>query len=437
MAKAETISKDFFSTATRMSLSRLQDFLKNVVLKMDPAVCPPVIIWGTPGIAKTAIIESVFGNHDKGLITAICSQLGALDSNGLPHIENIPVVDEDGKGNTITETRFTPTNIFGRGKKNLFLDELNNSSPSMMAALQNLLSAKKIGGDDFSKVYIVAACNPPSTNSLANDLNHPTISRCINVILDYTLEDFMGYAISSGDIHPAIVTFHKKTSGQYLQAKWDVLKNNIHGYQVPEPSANEPYPCPRSWRLASDFLNTMSNNKGIEYSLLQPIVEGCVGVMAAGQFATTYAYMTKLPDIEAAYEGKLFAKDVKIKGEVAVEYLTAFACISYASAQIDKAKADGIKCIMPKAKEDKRTSAWHLIAGLHRMIQFVSQSCSPELAQMISKAVTDRINVLPERFSVELYGDPDPDNGLTRVKTFQKMASQVSSNANAIQASIG
>jgi hypothetical protein len=171
--------------------------------------------------------------------------------------------------------------------------------------------------------------------------------------------------------------------------------------------------------------------------MLQPIVEGCVGVLAAGQFATTYAYMTKLPDIEAAFKGTLLAKDVKIKGEVAVEYLTAFACISYASAQIDNAKHDGIKCIMPKTKEDKKTPAWHLIAGLHRMIQFVMASCSPELAQMIVKAVTDRITVLPESFSVALYGDPDPDNGLTRVKTFQKMASAVSTNANSIQASIG
>ena len=433
MAKAETISKDFFSTATRMSLSRLKDFFQNVILKTDTAKCPPIIIWGTPGIAKTAIIEEVFGKHENGLVTAICSQLGPLDSNGLPHIENIPLTE----GGSTTETRFTPTNIFGRGKKNLFLDELNNSSPSMMAALQNLLSAKKIGGDDFSGVYIIAACNPPSTNSLANDLNHPTVSRCQHIILDYTLDDFMNYAITFGDIHPSVVAFHKKTSGQYLQAKWDVLKNNAHGYQVPEPTANEPYPCPRSWRLASDFLNTMSHNKGIEYSLLQPIVEGCVGVLAASQFATTYAYMNRLPDIEAAFDGKLLAKDIKIKGEVAIEYLTAFACISYASAQIDKAKSDSIKCIMPKVPEDKKTPAWHLIAGLHRMIQFVNQSCSPELAQMISKAVTERINILPERFSVELYGDPDPANGLTRVKTFQKMATAVSANANAIQSSIG
>ncbi|MCI4437629.1 MAG: hypothetical protein JHC33_12555 [Ignisphaera sp.] len=432
MAKAETISKDFFSTATRMSLSRLQDFLQKVVLKMAPKDCPPIIIWGTPGIAKTAIIEKVFLAHEKGLITAICSQLGALDSNGLPHIESIPTAN-----GSVSETRFTPTNIFGRGKHNVFLDELNNSSPSMMAALQNLLSAKRIGGDDFSDVYIIAACNPPSTNSLANDLNHPTISRCINIILDYTLDDFMNYAISGGDVHPAIVAFHKKTSGQYLQAKWDVLKNNTHGYQVPEPTQNEPYPCPRSWSLASEFLNTMSRNQGIEYSLLQPIVEGCVGVLAASQFATTYAYMNRLPDIEAVYKGTLVSKDVKIKGEVAIEYLTAFACISFASAMIDNAKHDGVKCIMPKTKEDKKTPAWHLIAGLHRMIQFVMQSCSPELAQMIVKAVTDRITALPESFSVALYGDPDPDNGLTRVKTFQKMASAVSTNANSIQASIG
>ena len=432
MAKNDQIGKDFFSSATRMSLARLQDFLRKVVLKMDPATCPPIIIWGTPGVAKSAIINEVFSKHEKGLVTAICSQLGALDSNGLPHIENVPSAE-----GSYSETRFTPTNIFGRGKFNLFLDELNNSSPSMMAALQNLLSAKRIGGDDYSGVYIIAACNPPSTNSLANDLNHPTISRCINVIVEYTLDDFMNYAITSGNIHPAIVTFHKKTSGQYLQAKWDVLKNNIAGYQVPEPTSNEPYPCPRSWSLASEFLNTMSKNGGVEYSLLQPIVEGCVGVLSASQFATTYAYMNRIPDVEAIFDGKLRSKDVSLKGEVAVEYLTTFACIAHASQQINMAKADGIKCIMPKNPGDKKTAAWSLLAGLHRTIQFVMASCSPELAQMMVKAVTERISILPEKFLVELYGDIDPENGLTRVKTFAKMANAVNLNANAIQSAIG
>ena len=433
MAKSEVVGKDFFSSATRMSLASLKKFLENVVLKMDTKICPPIIIFGVPGCAKSAIISEVFNKHEKGLITTICSQLGPLDCFGLPAIINMPATESN---NSYSETHFTPTSAFGRGKKNVFLDELNNSSPSMMAALQNLLSAKTLGGDDFSNVYIIAACNPPSTNSLANDLNHPIMSRCINIVLDYTLDDFINYAIDSGDIHPAIVTFHKKTSGQYLQAKWDVLKNV--GYQTPEPGANEPYPCPRSWRLASDFLCTMAkNNKGIEYSMLQPIVEGCVGVLSASQFASTYAYMNRLPDIEAAFNGKLFAKDISIKGEVAVEYLTTFACINYVSSQIDKAKADSVKCIMPKTPEDKKTAAWHLITGLHRIVQFVTASCSPELAQMIIKSVTERITILPEKFSTELFGDPDVANGLTRVNTFKNTAVKVSSNANSIQSSIG
>ncbi len=434
-SKTENISKDFFTTSKHMSLSKLKDFFNTVVLKMNPAICPPIIIWGTPGVAKSAIVEEVFGKHEKGLVTTICSQLGALESNGLPHIETVRVPDTPNE--SYSETRFTPTSTFGRGKHNLFLDELNNASPSMMAAVQNLLSARKMGGDDYSNVYIIAACNPPSTNSLANDLNHPSVSRCVHIVLDYTLDDFINYAISNGNIHPAIVTFHKKTSGQYLQAKWEVLKNTFAGYQVPEPGSNEPYPCPRSWKLASDFLNTMAKNRGIEYSLLQPIVEGCVGVQAADQFAATYAYMSKLPDIEGAYNGTITSKDVNFKGEVVVEYLTAFSCISFASAQIDKAKLDGIKCIMPKNKDDKKTAAWNLVSGLHRLIQFVSASCSPELAQMMTAAITSHISVLPESFNAALYSDPDPENGLTRVKTFQNTTKHVSKNASTIQNSIG
>ena len=433
MANEKTVKVDYFSSACRMTLAQVHKFFTDVLLKMDPQDAPAVVLWGTPGIAKTAIIEQVFGVHEFGLATVIASQIGPLDSNGLPHIEKQKITDAAGNIGEADITTFTPTNIWGRGKKNLFLDELNNAQPSTMAALQNLLSSRMMGGDNFNGVYIVAACNPPSTNSLANDLNHPSVSRCLHIIVDYTLNDFMNYAMESGKIHPAIVAFHKKTSGQYLQAKWEVVKN--HGYQVPEPGANEPFPCPRTWTLASNFLNAMSKSGKMEYAFLQPIVEGCVGVAAASQFSTTYAYMNRLPDIEAVFDGKLTSKGIDMKGEVAVEYLTAFAAINLAAMKIDEAKSSGMKCIMPKADDDKKTPAWHLLAGLHRLIQFVSTVCSPELGTMVMSNVTDRIRVLPASFLTAIYSDIDVKNGLTRAKTFSKTALTNSENRNAIAGS--
>lgn len=433
----KTVKADFFTSATRMSLAQVKKFITEVLLTMDPAEAPGVMLWGAPGIAKTAILDQIFATHKNGLLTVIASQISALDSNGLPHIAKMTVIEPDTDGNTVKReidvTEFTPTKVFGRGQYNVFLDELNNSIPSTMAALQNMASAKEMGGDSFNNVFLLAACNPPSTNSLANDLNHPTVSRFMHIVVDYTLDDFIHYAMETGKIHPAIVAFHKKTSGQYLQANWEVVKN--HGYQVPEPTANEPFPCPRTWTFASNFLNAMAKSGKVEYSLLQPIVEGCVGVLAASAFATTYAYMNRLPDIDQVFDGRLTAKGTDLKGEVAVEYLTAFAAINYAAQKIDLAKSSGLQCRMPKADDEKKTEAWHLLAGIHRLIQFVSATCSPELGQMVMGNITDRIRILPPSFLTSVYSDVDPKNGLTRAKTFAKTSVQTSDNRNAIAGS--
>ena len=127
MAASKTVlSKDYFSNATRMTLAQFEAFLKNVVMNTEPRKLAPIIIWGAPGVAKSAIIEQVVGVSERGLKTVILSQIGPLDSNGLPHIEK----NDDGKDTT----KFSATDTFGRGKKHLFLDELNNAAPSTLAA---------------------------------------------------------------------------------------------------------------------------------------------------------------------------------------------------------------------------------------------------------------------------------------------------------------
>ena len=207
-----------------------------------------------------------------------------------------------------------------------------------------------------------------------------------------------------------------------------------HGYVVKEPTANNPFPCPRSWSLASEFLNSMSKTGGVEYSMLQPIVEGCVGTVAASSFAQTYAYMNRLPDIESIFKGTLEAKNVDLKGEVSVEYLTSFAAINFAAMTLDEAKNKGLQCRMPKTASDNKTEAWHLLAGMHRLIQFVNDACSPELSSMVIKNISDRIRILPHSFTQAFFNDIDVKSGLTREKTFKRTVINVADNRNDVKA---
>ena len=428
MAKNEKLSKDFFATATRMSLSQYEQFLKNVLLNTDPRAFAPVIVWGAAGVAKSAITEQVFSTCERSLKTIILSQIGPLDTNGLPHIEK----DEHHGGNV---TDFSPTRMFGRGKHHLFLDELNNCTPSTLAAVQNLLSAKTIGGDDYSDVHIVAACNPPSTNSLANDLNFPTISRCINIVIDYTIDDFINYAMMTGSIHPAITAFHKKASGRFLQAKWSIYPSTA--YEVPEPMPNEPFPCPRSWTIASNCIKALSgakSNNVVDYSLLKPLVEGCVGIQAASEFATTYAYMNRIPDIEKIFDGTLTAKKDKIEDNIAVQFLTMMSCINHCIAAVNTSSSKGITSRI----DNDQSPAYKLLAGIHYCVRYMGEATAPEFATMTLQSISRamRESKLSPDFMNKLLGGVAKDKGLSR-EDIIKYAKTTASNQSDIQQSIG
>lgn len=425
--KNETVSKDFFSTATRMTLAQFEQFLKNVVLNTDPKSFAPIIVWGAAGVAKSTITEETFVKCDQKLKTVILSQIGPLDTNGLPHIE------KDTECKDIT--RMSPTDMFGRGKFHLFLDELNNCAPSTLAAVQNLLSSKKIGGDDYSDVHIIAACNPPSTNSLANDLNFPTISRCINIVIDYTLDDFINYAMSCGTIHPAITAFHKKTSGRFLQAKWSIYPGSA--YEVAEPGANEPFPCPRSWTIASQAIRALAGAKAnsvVDYSLLKPLVEGSVGIQAASEFATTYAYMNRIPDIEKIFAGTFTAKKDKIEDNVAVQFLTMMSCINHCIAAVNTAASKGITSRI----DNEKSEAFILLAGIHYCVRYMGEATSPEFATMtlqsISKAM--RESKLSNDLMNKLLSGVSKEKGLTR-EDIVRYARSTASGQSTIQQEIG
>ena len=426
MAKNQTLSKDFFSNATRMTLAQVEQFLTNVVLNTNPRDLAPIILWGAPGIAKSAIIEQVFGKSDKGLKTVILSQIGPLDSNGLPHITQ----DEHGD-----LTSFSQTDTFGRGRYHLFLDELNNAAPSTLASAQNLLSSKFMGGNSFEDVHIIAACNPPSTNSLANDLNYPTISRCINIVIDYTLDDFINYAMMSGKVHPAITAFHKKTSGRYLQCKWSIYPGT--SYEVAEPMANEPFPCPRSWTLASNAVHALGGAKAnavVDYSLLKPLVEGAVGIQAASEFATTYAYMNRIPDVTKIFSGEIDAKKNKLEDNIAVQFLTMMSCINHCIANIN----DAIKKGTTARVDSDKSPAYVLIAGMHYCIRFMGQAAAPELATMTLQAITRsmREGKMSPEFMQKLLAGIDKTKGLTRDDIIQ-YSRTTSTNQLDVQSSIG
>lgn len=429
MANKTQVSKDFFTQADRMSLTTFEKFLTEVYLRLDPRTAPPLIVWGCPGVGKSEIINAAFKQvnpGNRGLKTVILSQIGALDTYGMPHI------------NDAGTTEFTPTATFGRGQKHLFLDEMNNATPLVQGAVQNLLSAKVMGDDSYQDVFLIAACNPPSTNSLANDLNHPIMSRCMHIVMDYEVADFENFAMNIYPIHPAITAFHKQSEGTCLQAKFTLLANK--NLEVPEPAQNEPFPTPRSWKIASDMLYALTKNGTTipDWEMLRASIQGCVGIIAAEKFSQTYAYMNQIPDIKAIWEGKKVNCE-RLKNSTVVQYITMYSVINYAVARMVEASAQKIRFDLKSVKDRTTTDCYKLIAGVHRSIVFLGDHTTPELAQTALSSVWGRaitIENIGTRLTSELLQGVDPANGLTR-ESIIKYSRQENHNHAALQKALG
>jgi hypothetical protein len=241
--------------------------------------------------------------------------------------------------------------------------------------------------------------------------------------------------MATGSIHPSITAFHKKTSGRFLQAKWSIYPGSA--YEVPEPGANEPFPCPRSWTIASQSINALSGakvNNVVDYSLLKPLVEGSVGIQAASEFATTYAYMNRIPDIEKIYEGTLTAKKEKIEDNVAIQFLTMMSCINHCIAQVNSAATKGITVRI----DNENSPAFKLLAGIHYCVRFMGDATSAELATMTLQSVAKamRESKLSTDFMNKLLGGVSKEKGLTR-EDIIRYAKDTAAGQSEIQSNIG
>jgi len=125
----------------------------HTLLAIAVATNTPVILWGEPGIGKTATIAAIARSLRLPLETVIASIHEPSDFSGLP----IPTGDE---------VTFAPPSwavrLAREGKGILFLDEISTAPPAVQAALLRVVLEKTIGQFRLpDSVRIIAAANPP------------------------------------------------------------------------------------------------------------------------------------------------------------------------------------------------------------------------------------------------------------------------------------
>lgn len=223
----------------------------HTLLAIAVATNTPVILWGEPGIGKTATIAAIARSLRLPLETVIASIHEPSDFSGLP----IPTGDE---------VTFAPPSwavrLAREGKGILFLDEISTAPPAVQAALLRVVLEKTIGQFRLpDSVRIIAAANPPELAAGGFELAPPLANRFVH--LEWP-------APSSGDwvsgflqgfpdpIVPEEIPWQEQLPlAQGLIAAFLTSRPELLCRIPQDPSqAGKAFPTPRSWAMAARML---------------------------------------------------------------------------------------------------------------------------------------------------------------------------------------
>ena len=245
----------------------------------------PVMLWGLPGIGKTAVIEDfgeLMGAHVE---TIIGSQYEPSDIAGQPwvvgdHLEHLP-----------PEYAATIAALPPGQMSLLFCDELDKAPPAVSAAMLRLVRERKVAGIALPNTCkIVAAANPPELGGW--DLSAPMANRFLHLQWKPTAESIV-QGLGTG-MWPG-VEYTKVDEDELVEARhrWHGLVAGFlsaHGqmaHVMPKEESKQglAWPSPRTWENLIR-LGSYSDAMGQPQTVLAQLVHGSVGEGAGNEFLT-------------------------------------------------------------------------------------------------------------------------------------------------------
>ncbi|WP_171166767.1 MoxR family ATPase [Streptomyces sp. I05A-00742] len=238
----------------------------------------PVLLWGEPGIGKTAALTQLAATLDLPLTTVIASVHEPSDFSGLPVIgddpaeQGVPMAPPD-----------WAVRLVRAGRGLLFLDELSTAPPAVQAALLRLVLERRIGALRLPPgVRIVAAANPRSSAADGWELSPPLANRFVH--LQWTHDHDVVVRGLGGtwpraelprldrERLPEAVAFARRAVCGLLSARPGL----VHRLPGNEARRGGAWPSPRSWE-ATLRLIAFATAAGSSRDVLSLLVRGTVG----------------------------------------------------------------------------------------------------------------------------------------------------------------
>ncbi|MEU8548229.1 MoxR family ATPase [Streptomyces roseoverticillatus] len=238
----------------------------------------PVLLWGEPGIGKTAALTRLAESLGLPLTTVIASVHEPSDFSGLPVVgddpaeQGVPMAPPD-----------WAVRLVRAGRGLLFLDELSTAPPAVQAALLRLVLERRIGALRLPPgVRIVAAANPRSSAADGWELSPPLANRFVH--LQWT-HDHEVVVRGLGGTWPRATL--PRLDREKLPESVDLARRAVCGllaarpklvHQLPnsETRRGGAWPSPRSWESALTLI-AFATAAGSSRDVLSLLVRGTVG----------------------------------------------------------------------------------------------------------------------------------------------------------------
>ncbi|MFH8561513.1 AAA family ATPase [Streptomyces sp. NPDC017988] len=259
----------------------------------------PVLLWGEPGIGKTAALTQLSVSLGLPLTTVIASVHEPSDFSGLPIVGDDPA--EHGVPMAPPDWA---VRLVRAGRGLLFLDELSTAPPAVQAALLRLVLERRIGALRLPPgVRIVAAANPRSSAADGWELSPPLANRFVH--LQWT-HDHDVVVRGLGGVWPRATL--PRLDPRKLPEAVDFARRAVCGllaarprlvHQMPGNEARRggAWPSPRSWETALRLI-AFATAAGSSRDVLALLVRGAVGDGPGLELLASLDRMD-LPDPEA------------------------------------------------------------------------------------------------------------------------------------------
>lgn len=234
-------------------------------------LCLPIMLWGPPGVGKSAAVAAAARTRGLRLEDVRLAQLDATDLRG------IPVPDRESRRMDWYSPSFLPR----EGEGILFLDEIDKAPALVKNAALQLVLERRLGDYRLPEGWrLVCAGNREEDNAFSSPLGSALANRLLHVDVDADLDTWLAWARSHG-IHADLCAF--------LSFRPELLYKQ---------TGEHAFPSPRSWEAASRLLSSARNGEG------PGLVAAAVGGGTAAEFAA-WAKLYRGVDVDAILAGKI------------------------------------------------------------------------------------------------------------------------------------